>query len=95
LSCQFAQCRRVRGAYKTARSYEEALFELRRCAGTQFDPKIVEAFLESLGMYGDARTRQPLKDANVPIEEMVGSAFSRDAWRGIGSFRRQVPVLQC
>ena len=30
--------------YRSARSQEEALQELRRCAGTQFDPDAVEAF---------------------------------------------------
>jgi len=31
--------------YRPAKSIEEAAAELRRCAGTQFDPAIVEAFL--------------------------------------------------
>ena len=30
--------------YKAARSSMEAVAELRRCAGTQFDPRIVEIF---------------------------------------------------
>lgn len=34
--------------YKPARSHEEAVAELRRCAGTQFDPQVVEAFLQVL-----------------------------------------------
>jgi diguanylate cyclase (GGDEF)-like protein/putative nucleotidyltransferase with HDIG domain len=34
--------------YKSARSFQDALEELRRCSGTQFDPKIVIAFLEWL-----------------------------------------------
>ena len=35
--------------YKAARSYAECLLELRRCAGTQFDPAMVEAFERVLG----------------------------------------------
>ena len=31
--------------YKPARSHDEAVAELRRCAGTQFDPRAVKAFL--------------------------------------------------
>jgi putative nucleotidyltransferase with HDIG domain len=31
--------------YRTKKSVEEALFELKRCSGTQFDPVIVSAFL--------------------------------------------------
>jgi len=30
--------------YRARRTYEEAVAELDRCAGTQFDPKVVEAF---------------------------------------------------
>jgi HD-GYP domain-containing protein (c-di-GMP phosphodiesterase class II) len=37
--------------YKKARSHAEAVAELKRCAGTQFDPQVVEAFLQVLG-YG-------------------------------------------
>ena len=31
--------------YRKARTVEEALAELRRCRGTQFDPMVVDAFL--------------------------------------------------
>jgi len=34
--------------YRRGRSDQEAMLELRRCAGTQFDPRIVEAFEEAL-----------------------------------------------
>ena len=37
--------------YREAFSKEQAHKELRRCSGTQFDPKIVEAFLESEEVY--------------------------------------------
>lgn len=35
-------------SYKRGRTVEEAVEELRRCSGTQFDPDIVEAFVRSL-----------------------------------------------
>ena len=35
-------------AYRRARSHEEALAELRRCAGTQFEPDVVEEFAAAL-----------------------------------------------
>ncbi|MDP9347968.1 MAG: HD domain-containing protein [Gemmatimonadota bacterium] len=38
----------TRRSYKEAYTEEHARSELRRCAGTQFDPKIVEIFLEVL-----------------------------------------------
>ncbi|HTS67794.1 MAG TPA: HD domain-containing phosphohydrolase, partial [Terriglobia bacterium] len=41
--------------YKPARSTEEAIAELYRCSGTQFDPVIVEAFIRSVEILGDPR----------------------------------------
>jgi hypothetical protein len=38
--------------YRKGRSPEEAMAELRRCAGTQFDPDIVEHFIESVSSPG-------------------------------------------
>jgi two-component system cell cycle response regulator len=35
-------------SYRPARTHEEAVAELRRCSGTQFDPRVVDAFLASL-----------------------------------------------
>jgi two-component system cell cycle response regulator len=35
-------------AYRPARTPEAAVAELRRCAGTQFDPVVVDAFCEAL-----------------------------------------------
>jgi putative nucleotidyltransferase with HDIG domain len=32
--------------YKSPRTFEDALVELRRCSGTQFDPQVVSTFLE-------------------------------------------------
>jgi len=39
--------------YKGAMSHEEAVRELRRCAGTQFDPRLVEEFIQLLARSGD------------------------------------------
>ena len=43
-------------AYKPGRTVEEAMEELRRCCGTQFDPRIVEAFVRSLASPGGLLT---------------------------------------
>jgi diguanylate cyclase (GGDEF)-like protein/putative nucleotidyltransferase with HDIG domain len=42
-------------SYRGARTLEEAVEELQRCQGTQFDPGIVEAFIRSLEVSGDPR----------------------------------------
>jgi putative nucleotidyltransferase with HDIG domain len=34
--------------YKKARSHDEAVQELRRCEGVQFDPRVVDAFIKTL-----------------------------------------------
>jgi two-component system, cell cycle response regulator len=44
-----------RRPYRPPLSVEEALVELRRCAGTQFDPTVVAAFLAELGVGTVAR----------------------------------------
>jgi HD-GYP domain-containing protein (c-di-GMP phosphodiesterase class II) len=36
-------------SYRRALSLEEATAELRKCAGTQFDPRVVDALLAVLG----------------------------------------------
>jgi HD-GYP domain-containing protein (c-di-GMP phosphodiesterase class II) len=36
--------------YKTARRHSEAIAEILRCSGTQFDPQIVEAFYKIFTM---------------------------------------------
>ncbi|HPJ02392.1 MAG TPA: HD-GYP domain-containing protein [Candidatus Limiplasma sp.] len=38
--------------YQAARTQEEAVAELKRCAGTQFDPNIVEVFIQLLAAEG-------------------------------------------
>jgi HD-GYP domain-containing protein (c-di-GMP phosphodiesterase class II) len=44
--------------YKSARAFEDALAELRRCSGTQFDPKVITTFLDWLQIHGDPREQQ-------------------------------------
>jgi diguanylate cyclase (GGDEF)-like protein len=43
--------------YRRARSYEEAFKELRRCAGTQFDPDLVEHFVEVVSARDESRRK--------------------------------------
>jgi diguanylate cyclase (GGDEF)-like protein/putative nucleotidyltransferase with HDIG domain len=49
--------------YRKARPVEEALAELQRCRGTQFDPLVVDAFLRSL----QSLSGQPRSDSVVGV----------------------------
>ena len=44
--------------WRSACTFEDALAELRRCSGTQFDPKVVMAFLDWVETHGDPREQQ-------------------------------------
>lgn len=55
----------TRRSYKEAYSDEHARDELRRCAGTQFDPKIVEAFLYVLDL-PDLKLAEDSDEQNEP-----------------------------
>ncbi len=67
-------------SYRGARSLEEAVAELRRCAGTQFDPPKVEALVRALEEHGWEPETTPL--FTVPDRDLVfdqdGSSFDHD-----------------
>jgi len=52
-------------AYKTGRTLNEAMEELRRCSGTQFDPDVVEAFARTLEVWGDPRRRSTMDETVI------------------------------
>lgn len=60
-------------SYRRARSVEEAVQELRKCSGAQFDPAIVEAFLAALSREG----WQPPAPV-VPPPELPAGTVIRD-----------------
>ena len=49
--------------YRSAMPHKAAKAELQRCAGTQFDPRVVEAFLIAL--------EQEQQEDKAPIEELL------------------------
>ncbi len=44
--------------YESARTFEDALAELRRCSGKQFDPKVVAALLDWVNIYDDTHEQR-------------------------------------
>jgi putative nucleotidyltransferase with HDIG domain len=49
-------------SYQRGRSVEDAVAELRRCSGTQFDHAIVEAFVRSLEISGAPTLKSPYRN---------------------------------
>jgi hypothetical protein len=56
-------------SYRPALSQAEACEELRRCAGTQFDPRVVDAFLAGLDAEGQSSLRR-IDDTDAPAPEL-------------------------
>jgi HD-GYP domain-containing protein (c-di-GMP phosphodiesterase class II) len=54
-------------SYRGARSIAEAVAELRRCAGSHFDPEMVDAFLRAL----DTKGWEPPKPVTLPEDDAV------------------------
>jgi HD-GYP domain-containing protein (c-di-GMP phosphodiesterase class II) len=57
--------------YRARRSSEAALAELRRCAGTQFDPGIVAAFTEELGVSSSVESAALPREPAVRPDAMI------------------------
>ena len=55
---------RKQGRYRKARSIAEGVAELRKGAGTQFDPVIVDAFIAALGREGWQQPDPPAAPAD-------------------------------
>lgn len=71
----------TRRAYRNARSTEQAFAELRRCAGTQFDPELVERFIEVISdkpqltqAASGKMSRQTAVQMATQIEELARAA---------------------
>jgi HD-GYP domain-containing protein (c-di-GMP phosphodiesterase class II) len=64
----------ARRSYNVPKSPEEALAELRRCAGSQFDPQVIAAAAVVLKRNGFLAERQPEAERSLPdiLEDLTG-----------------------
>jgi diguanylate cyclase (GGDEF)-like protein/putative nucleotidyltransferase with HDIG domain len=59
--------------YRTGRSHRDAMRELRRCSGEQFDPKVVDALLAVLDSDADLRTLATSEPEHASVRTAVQS----------------------
>ena len=55
--------------YRRGRSQQEAILELRRCSGSQFDPRVVDTFIEVLESVGTLTPYDDGDDDDIGCEE--------------------------
>jgi diguanylate cyclase (GGDEF)-like protein/PAS domain S-box-containing protein len=71
--------------YRKGRSQELAFAELRRCAGTQFDPQLVERFIKAISSNDSSRnqpalavSKQTALRIGLQIEQLAGALDAQD-----------------
>ncbi len=65
-------------SYRGAREVAEAVAELQRCKGTQFDPRMVDALVQALSREPWARTEVPGADADEFLDAAQASFADHD-----------------
>ena len=72
--CDAFEAMTTERAYRSAVPHDLACHELRRCAGTQFDPDVVEAFLSVLQGGGDERVLDAAQMAAAHVRTLLAAA---------------------
>ena len=82
--------------YRPALSYRQCLAELRRCAGAQFDPEMVTAFLRALARLRRRRTRvtKLAQEAALLIDPAAHSRLRTRVDESRAEYRKMVSALR-
>jgi len=72
--CDAYEAMTTERSYRPAVSHETACRELRRCAGTQFDPAVVDALLRVLEDGGDERELDTAQTAAAHVRSLLAAA---------------------
>jgi diguanylate cyclase (GGDEF)-like protein len=72
--CDAYEAMTANRSYRAAVPHEVACAELRRFAGSQFDPAVVEAFLAVVESPGDERELDAAQDAAAHVRTLLGAA---------------------
>ena len=66
-------------SYRFAKSVDEAIAELRRCQGIQFDARVVECLVESVRKHGWEPTPEEFTGEKVARESAIGAGRSHES----------------
>jgi diguanylate cyclase (GGDEF)-like protein len=69
--CDAYEAMRTERSYRAAMSHEGACQELRRCAGAQFDPAVVDAFLAVIEEQGEEGTVDAARSAAAHVRTLL------------------------
>jgi response regulator RpfG family c-di-GMP phosphodiesterase len=64
--------------YRKATTFENAMAEVQRCSGSQFDPEVVRAFAD-IGVPGLRKIRLDMAQARAPLEAVPADALPQPA----------------